>query len=38
VADPALGTVREILRTLDVNQLTPVDSLLKLKELQDLLK
>ncbi|MBI1192725.1 MAG: DNA mismatch repair protein MutS [Bacteroidetes bacterium] len=38
VADPALGQVREILRSLDVNQLTPVDSLLKLKELQDLLK
>jgi len=38
VADPALGKVRELLRNLDVNQLTPVDSLLKLKELQDLLK
>ncbi len=37
VGDPALGRVREILQALDLNQLTPVESLLKLKELQDLL-
>ena len=38
VGDPALGKVREILKGLNIDELTPVESLLKIKELQDLLK
>ncbi len=38
VADPALGRVREALEGLDVDRLTPVDALLTLKRLQQLLE
>jgi DNA mismatch repair protein MutS len=38
VSDPALGEVRKALEDLDVDRLTPVDALLKLKQLQHLLQ
>jgi DNA mismatch repair protein MutS len=36
--DPALERVRELLQVLDVNTLTPIEALLKLQELQSVLK
>jgi DNA mismatch repair protein MutS len=38
ISDPALGAVREALSNLDTDNMTPVESLLKIRELQALLK
>ncbi len=38
VADPTLNKMRELFKEMDINRLTPIEALLKLKEIQDLLQ
>jgi DNA mismatch repair protein MutS len=38
VADPKMKKLREQLERLETNSLTPIEALIKLKEMQDLLK
>ncbi len=38
VADPTLNKMRELFKNIDINRLTPIEALLKLKEIQEMLE